>query len=80
MAGSAAFEVRLQVRDRGSYLSAICPDVPGLHVVDATREGLRQRAMRAVPRLLKDNRHMNVTVAPTDDLTVLRVTPCSPES
>lgn len=69
------FVVKLDVRDRGSYLSAVSADVPGLHLVDATREGLRQRAMKAIPHLLRKNRHLEVQkVAPTDDLSELRIT------
>jgi hypothetical protein len=69
------FTVKLDVRDRGTYLSAVCADVPGLHLVDSTREGLRHRAMKAVPLLLKKNRQLEVQkVAPTDDLSELRIT------
>lgn len=68
------FIVKLNVRQRPGYLSAVCADVPGLHIVDATLEGIRQRALKAVPVLLKANKHINVKVAPMDDLTEIRVT------
>lgn len=71
----SAFIVRLNVRDRGEYLSAICDQVPGLHVYGKTMEAVRQSAMRAIPRLMATNRKMSVTVAPTDDLAEIRVKP-----
>jgi hypothetical protein len=66
--------VKLNVRDRGAYLSAISADVPGLHIVGPTPEAIRETAMKAVKTLLKANRKMEVLeVLPTDDLSVLKV-------
>lgn len=69
------FTVKLDVRDRGDVLSAVCRDVPGLHVYGATLEAVRQRAMRAIPQLFEKNKHVSVEALPTDDLTVIRVRP-----
>lgn len=69
------FIIKLDVRERAGYLSAVCRDVPGLHLVDATRDGLRKRALKAVPELLRRNRKLvNVKASPTDDLAEIRVT------
>jgi len=71
---SQTFTVKLEVRDRGDRLSAICADVPGLHIYGKTREAVRTSAIKAVKRLLESNRGMKVVeVSPTDDLSVLRV-------
>jgi hypothetical protein len=67
------FTVRLDVRQRSSYLSARCADVPGLHITGADAEDLRRRAMPAIKHLLMRNRHLDVEVSPTDDLSELRV-------
>lgn len=72
---SGAFIVKLTVRERGEYLSAVSADVPGLHVYGKSAEDVRQSAMRAIPRLLRVNRQMQVTVSPTDDLSEIRVKP-----
>lgn len=66
-------EVRLNVRQREGYLSANCPDVPGLHVRGETPEAVRTVAMRAVEDLFQRNAGARVKVTPTDDLAVLRV-------
>lgn len=66
-------EVRLNVRQRSTYLSASCPEVPGLHVVGADQHEIRAVAMRAVKDLFWRNRAQRVEVMPTDDLAVLRV-------
>ena len=70
---SQTFIVRLDVRDRGSYLSARCKDVPGLHVAGKTAEAIRSSAMKAVKDLYKRNKGEDVEVFPTDDLSELRV-------
>lgn len=69
------FVVRLQVRNRGDFLSAVCADVPGLHTYGKSLEAVRRSAMDVIPRLLKANRQMNVSVSPMDDLTEIRVKP-----
>lgn len=68
------FIAHLEIRQHSNYLSAICSEVPGLHLIDATLEGLHHRALTAIPVLLKANRHMNVKVAPTDDMFRIRIT------
>lgn len=67
------FVVKLDVRNRGGYLSARSDQVPGLHIAGATAEDVRQRALPAVKHLMKANRHLDVEVLPTDDLAELRV-------
>lgn len=67
------FEVHLNVRQRSGYLSAVCPEVPGLHVIGQDPEQVRQSAMRAVTELSKRNAGISVRVSPTDNLNVLRV-------
>lgn len=69
------FTVKLDVRDRGDYLSAICAAVPGLHVYGQDLEAVRQSALRAIPRLMASNRRLKVSVSPTDDLTEIRIKP-----
>ena len=69
----SVFTVRLDVRQRSSYLSARCAAVPGLHITGADPEDLRRRAMVAVKHLMLCNRRLNVEVSPTDDLSELRV-------
>jgi hypothetical protein len=70
----STFTVKLDVRDRGDRLSAICADVPGLHIYGHSLTDVRARAMKAVKYLLERNRGMKVAdVSPTDDMTVLRV-------
>jgi len=70
---STTFTVKLNVRDRGNYLSANCADVPGLHVAGKNVEAVRSSAMKAVKDLYKRNLGKDVDVYPTDDLTELRV-------
>lgn len=70
---SSTHTVTLNVRQRSTYLSAMCPDVPGLHVVGSTREELRRSAILGIKTLYKRNRGMDVEVLPTDDLSVLTV-------
>jgi hypothetical protein len=65
------FVVRLQIRGRGDYLSAVCEDVPGLHVYGKSVADVRDRAASAIPRLMRANRKLSVTVAPTQDETEL---------
>lgn len=67
------FDVHLNVRQRQGYLSAICAEVPGLHVIGHDAEQVRQSAMRAVAELSQRNAGVRVRVSPTDDLAVLRV-------
>ena len=74
MPGSS-YIVRLNVRQRGEYMSAICADVPGLHIYGKSMESLRRSAMAAIPRLLKSNKHLDVEVSPTDDLAEIRIRP-----
>ncbi len=69
----STFTVKLNVRDRGNYLSAICADVPGLHVAGPDAFVIRERAMRAIKDLYKRNRGQDVEVFPTDDVAELRV-------
>ena len=69
----STFLVKLNVRSRGDFLSAVCADVPGLHIYGKTPDAIRRSAMAAIPRLLKANRQMTVEVFPTDDLTEIRV-------
>lgn len=67
--------VKLEVRDRGTVLSARSSQVPGLHIYGATPEAVRKSAMLAIPHLLQHNRGMlNVKAHPTDDLSEIRVT------
>ena len=69
------FVVRLDVRNRGALLSAICADVPGLHVYGMTLEAVRQSAIKAIPTLMKANRQMTVAAYPTDELSEIRIKP-----
>jgi len=68
-------EVRLNVVQRSTYMSASCPEVPGLHVVGADQHEIRAVAMEAVKDLFLRNRGQQVEVAPTDRPLVLRVLP-----
>ena len=68
-----SFVVKLDVRDRGSYLSALCGDVPGLHGAGKTAEALRTSAMRAIKDLYKRNQGKDVDVLPMDELDQLQI-------
>ena len=67
------FTVKLEVRQRPGYISAICPSIPGLHVCGETTEAVRQSAMRAIKTLLRVNQEREVVVSPTDDWSEFRV-------
>lgn len=69
----STFLVTLDVKQRGDHLYARCAEVPGLNIVGDTREALRTTALKAVKDLYRRNRHMDVDVYPTDDLTQLRI-------
>lgn len=69
------FTVKLDVRNRGDYLSARCVDVPGLHVYGKDLPSVRGTAIKAVKQLFKANKGLDVEVSPTDDLTELRIRP-----
>lgn len=69
------FLVKLDVRDRGDCLSAICSAVPGLHVYGKSLEAVCQSALQAIPRLMASNRRMGVSAFATNDPTEIRVEP-----
>jgi predicted RNase H-like HicB family nuclease len=72
---AAPFLVKLDMRRLDGCLSAVCDDVPGLHVRGDTAEAVRQEAARAIQALYWFNDKVRVDVGLTDDLTVLRVQP-----
>lgn len=53
--------IHITVRDRGSYFSAISPNLPGLHVCAESIERLQESVKTAVVELLRANRNIEVT-------------------
>jgi len=72
---SAPLLVKLSVRRFDGSLSAVCDDVPGLHVRGETTEVLRQKAIGAIKALYWFNEQVHVDIGLTDDPTVLQIRP-----
>lgn len=68
-------EVHLNVRQRSTYISASCHEVPGLHVVAADHQAIQLVAIQALVDLFLRNHGQQVEVVRTDHPLVLRVLP-----
>ena len=65
--------VKLDIRRFDGLLSAVCDEVPGLHVRGETTEVVCQKAIGAIKALYWFNERVHVEVGSTDDPTVLQV-------
>lgn len=68
------FTVKLEVRKRPGYLSAVCAELPGLHVCGDTAEAVGMSAMRAIKTLYRVNFDREVTVTQTGEWSEFQVT------
>jgi hypothetical protein len=64
MTNEAAVILRINIQQTSGVFYAASPDLPGMHVCSETEDGLRESVSKAVKRLFKLNRGMDVMVAP----------------
>lgn len=72
------FTIKLDVRQRESYMSAICSDVPGLHLIGDTVEAIYQIAPRAITHLIRANQQLIVRVDQVADTAEFCITEINP--